>query len=120
MWFFVSIVFYAFLRLFGLETKLGTVLSKVTWTIAPYSWIIFIYSMVCLLLKFILPLLYHYIFYIGVASIFLVIAPIVIQKFYDNVYISPYKLLWAYFLTIFVIAVIWSFNHYNIVLMELV
>ncbi len=120
MWIFLSVLFYAFLRLFGEKFKLGTALSKIAWSVFPYSWIMFLFSLVSILLKFIFPLLYHYIFYIGIAGIFVIVIPIVLEKYYEKTTISSYKIAWAYYLTLLVLVILWSINHYNLNLMEMI
>ena len=116
-WLFFSIGFFIFMRLFGEKESLKETMILYSWVIYPYAWLIFGFNMVCLILKFILPLIYHYIFYVGLATIFLMFVPITLQRFYDNMakdgkkQISQYKVLVSYYMVLFVAVVLYGTNH---------
>jgi len=116
-WLFFSIMFYLFMRIFGETENIKDTMIRFSWTIYPYAWIIFIFSMISLLFKLILPFVFHYIFFIGLGVIFIVFIPITLQRFYDNSEresVSSYMVYGSYYLTLFVIILLWTYNHYNI------
>ena len=116
-WLYFSIGFYFFMRLFGEKENLKETIILFSWVIYPYAWLIFGFNMVCWILKFILPLFYHYIFYAGLAATFFIFIPITLQRFYDNLVkserkqISQFKILVSYYLVLFVAVALYGLNH---------
>ena len=116
-WLFFSIGFYIFIHLFGEKESLKDTMVLFSWVIYPYAWLIFGFNMICLILKFILPLIYHYVFYVGLIAIFLMFIPITLQRFYDNLaqnetkQISQFKILVSYYMVLFVAVVLYATNH---------
>ncbi len=120
-WIFFSLVFYCFARILGEKCSVKTSLKNMAWSIYPCAWILFALSFVCLLLKLLLPLYYHYVFYIGVALVFIIFVPTMLQRFLgaaapneQSNATSVFKVYLAYYLTIVTIVILWSYNHYTI------
>ena len=116
-WLFFSIGFCIFMRLFGEKESLRETMILFSWVIYPYAWLMFGFNMVCLILKFVLPLIYNYIFYVGLAVMLIMFVPITLQRFYDDMAkegkkdISQYKVLVAYYMVLFVALVLYASNH---------
>jgi hypothetical protein len=113
-WLFFSIGFFLFMRLFGEKESIKDIMVRFSWVIYPYAWAIFGFNMLCWLFKFLLPLIYHYIFYVGLAVFFIVIVPITLQRFYNRMEtekVSEFKVLVAYYMVLFVAVLIYGYNH---------
>jgi hypothetical protein len=123
-WLFFSLTFYIFMRLLRERQNFEKLLNMFAWIIYPFSWIFFLFSLICNLLKYIIPLYYHYIFYLGLIGFFLVVVPIFLHIYYNNQDLEKkpnlYKIIWSYFLTIFVIIILWTYNHYDLILLGLI
>jgi hypothetical protein len=113
-WLFFSIGFFLFMRLFGEKENLKDIMVRFAWVIYPYAWAIFGFNMLCWLFKFLMPLIYHYIFYVGLAVFFVVIVPTTLQRFYHRMEtekVSEFKVLVAYYMVLFVVLLIYGYNH---------
>jgi hypothetical protein len=111
-WLMLSILLFGFLRIFGQKISIKQSLQVITWSIFPFAIIMFLVSVICLILKFILPMIYHYIYFAVLAGIFIVVAPIIIYMYLDRLKsISIYNALRSYYLSLFVIFAIFTINH---------
>ncbi|MHA1292362.1 MAG: hypothetical protein ACTSQJ_06805 [Promethearchaeota archaeon] len=123
-WLFFSIVYFIFMKLFRESHTLKETMNRFAWTIYPYSWLFFCFAMICLILQFIIPFYYHLIFFITIGVFFIIFFPITLQRFYDKNFgeiksddLRTYKMFLAYYLTLSVILILWSINHYSIILL---
>jgi len=111
-WLLLSILLFGFLRLFGQKISIKQTLQVITWSIFPFAIIMFLISVICLIFKFVLPMIYHYIYFAALAGVFIVIAPIIIYTYLDRLKgISIYNALRSYYLSLFVIFAIFTINH---------
>ncbi len=111
-WIFLSVLFFIFLRIFKEQVSIKRVVQIIAWSLFPFAVIMFGAAVLCLIFKFIFPLVYHYIYFAIMAVVFLGIAPGMIQLFLGRVKdISGYNVLRSYYLTLFVVFVIWTINH---------
>ncbi|MHA1271633.1 MAG: hypothetical protein ACTSPY_17710 [Candidatus Helarchaeota archaeon] len=119
-WIFIAIVFYIFLRFSKQEINIKKVLEINAWSIFPFSWILFIISLISYLFKFILPLIFHYIFYGSILIIFIVLVPYWMLKFSEKLNIeSPYLTFRSYYLTLVVVFILYTITHYNVFLLQI-
>ena len=111
-WLLLSILLFGFLRIFGQKISIKQSLQVITWSIFPFAIIMLLVSVLCLGFKFLLPMIYHYIYYAALAGIFIVVAPIIIYMYLDRLKgISIYNALRSYYLSLFVIFAIFTINH---------
>jgi hypothetical protein len=111
-WLLLSLLLLLFLRLFQQKLSFKRVTQVIAWSIFPFALIMFIVSFLCLGLKFLFPAFYSYVFFAILGIIFIIIAPIYIAKFLDRLKnISIYNSFRAYYLSLFVVFVIFTLNH---------
>ncbi|MGQ4876250.1 MAG: hypothetical protein ACP6IY_19450 [Promethearchaeia archaeon] len=128
-WIFFSILNWLIMFLFKEKSVIAYNLKLFSLIIFPFSWIIFFFCLFCgIVLKIIFPFFYHYIFYFGLGLFFLIIVPILLQK-WISIYLSndeqksekynafTFKQLFSYYLILTIIILLWSYNHPTIFMM---
>ncbi|MHA1650984.1 MAG: hypothetical protein ACTSYB_12385 [Candidatus Helarchaeota archaeon] len=115
-WVFLSILLFIFLRIFKYQISIKRVAQIIGWSIFPFGIIMFATSLVCLGLKYILPLIFHFIYFGVLAAVFIGIAPIIVYIFLQRFNVSVYNAFRSYYLSLFIVFIIWTFNHADKVL----
>ncbi len=110
-WLFLTVIFFAFLRLFKQQISIKRAAQVIAWSIFPFAIIMFGAALVCRGLQLILPGIYHFIYFGVLATVFIIIAPIVIHLFLEQLKVSAYNAMRSYYLSLFVVFVIFTFNH---------
>lgn len=111
-WIFLSVLLFGFLRLFKQQISIKWTAQIIAWGLFPFAILMFIASLICLGLKYIFPLIYHYVYYGILAAVFIGIAPLVIYYFLAQLKdVSVYNALRSYYLSLFVVFVIFTINH---------
>ncbi|MHA1265472.1 MAG: YIP1 family protein [Candidatus Helarchaeota archaeon] len=111
-WIFLGILLLVFLRVFKYKISIKQSIQIVTWSLFPYAIVMFATSMLCLGFKVIFPFIYHYIYFGVLAAVFLGIAPVIVTLFLEKLKgVSLYDSLRAYYLSLFIIFVIWTIGH---------
>ncbi|MBD3228478.1 MAG: hypothetical protein GF329_09845 [Candidatus Lokiarchaeota archaeon] len=118
-WIFISLIFYILLKIFKENVKITRVLQIISWSIFPFAWIIFIVSIINLIFKLVLPLIFHLIFYGTILAVFIIAVPYWLCKFSDNLSIKTFNIYRSYYLTLFIIFILYSINHYNVLLLQM-
>lgn len=112
-WIFFSVAFYAVTRAFGEKQNIKRALNLFSWSIYPYAWVMFLLGVVCFVLNFVIPLYSLYVYIFGLGAIFIIFIPLTLQRFYENQKGSLYKIVFAYYLVLFVVLLLWTVNHYS-------
>ena len=111
-WLFLSVLLFIFLRVFKQEISIKRTAQIIAWSIFSFAIVMFGASLVCLGLKYILPAIYHYIYFGVLGTVFIVIAPIVVYQFLEQLKdVSVYNTIRSYYLSLFVVFMIFTFNH---------
>lgn len=111
-WIFLAILLYGFLRIFKQRISLKRTLQIVSWSLFPFAIIMLLVSVVCLGLKYVIPLIYHYIYFGVMTGIFIIVTPILVMKFLERLNnVSYFNSMRAYYLSLFVVFLIFAFNH---------
>jgi len=111
-WIFLGILIYGFLRLFKQSISFKRMLQVVSWSLFPFALIMFLVSVVCLGLKFVIPLIYHYIYFGIMIGIFIVVTPILVMRFLEQSNeVSYFNSMRAYYFSLFVVFLIFAINH---------
>ncbi|MHA1229413.1 MAG: hypothetical protein ACTSRP_01765 [Candidatus Helarchaeota archaeon] len=120
MWAFTSFIIYILLKLLKENVRLSKILNMITWSISPFAWIFFIVSLISLLFKFIIPLFFHFIFYGSILIVFVLIIPYYLLNLSKNLSLkSNYNLYLSYYLTLVILFLIYTLNHYNVFLFQI-
>jgi hypothetical protein len=111
-WLFLSVLLFVFLRVFKQQVSIKRTTQIIAWSIFPFAIVMFIASLICLALKNVLPLIYHYIYFGVLAGVFLGVSPIIVYYFLEHTKdVSMYNVLRSYYLSLFVVFVIFTINH---------
>lgn len=111
-WLFLSVLMYGFLRIFKQQISIKRTAQITAWSIFPLGIVMFVASLVCMGLKYILPAIYHFIYFGVLAVGFIVIAPVIIYLFLERIKdISVYNSIRSYYLSLFVVFLIFTINH---------
>ncbi len=111
-WIFLAILLFGFLRLFKQRISFRRTLQVVSWSIFPFAMIMFLASLACMGLKLAIPLYYHYIYFGIMTGIFIIVTPILVMKFLEQLGgISYFNSMRAYYFSLFVVFLIFAFNH---------
>lgn len=111
-WIFLSLLLFLFLRLFKQQISVKRAAQVIAWSIFPFTIVMFIASIISVLFKYLLPGIYHYIYFGILGIIFIVIMPIYIYGFLDKLKnVSAFNALRSYYLALFVVFLIFTINH---------
>ena len=111
-WIFLSMLLILFLRLFKQPISIKRGAQVIAWSIFPFAIVMLLTSIISLLLKYWLPGIYHYIYFGVLGVIFIVIVPIYICGFLDRLKnVSIFNALRSYYLSLFVVFLIFTINH---------
>lgn len=111
-WIFLAILLYGFLRIFDSRISIKRAAQVIAWSIFPFALIMFVTSLICLGFKAILPLYYHYIYFGVLVAVFIIVTPILVMKFLERLNdVSYFNSMRAYYLSLFVVFLIFAFNH---------
>ncbi len=109
---FLTILLYGFLKVFKQKISIKRTSQLIAWSIFPLGIVMFIASLICMGLKFIVPGIYHFIYFGVLAVGFIVIAPVIIYLFLERLKdVSVYKSISMYYLSLFVVFLIFTINH---------
>ena len=113
-WLFLSVLFFVFLRVFKQQISIKRTAQIIAWSIFSFAIIMFGASLVCLGLSYILPAIYHFIYFGVLAAVFIGIAPVIIYQFLERLKdVSVYNVIRSYYLSLFIVFVIFTINHAN-------
>ena len=111
-WIFLSLLMFLFLRLFKQQISIKRVAQVIAWTIFPFAVIMLLASIVSGLFKYLFPGIYHYIYFGILGIVFIVVMPIYIYGFLDQLKnVSVFNALRSYYLSLFVVFLIFTINH---------
>ena len=111
-WIFLSLLMFLFLRLFKQQISIKRVAQVIAWTIFPFAVIMLLASIVSGLFKYMFPGIYHYIYFGILGIVFIVVMPIYIYGFLDQLKnVSVFNALRSYYLSLFVVFLIFTINH---------
>ena len=111
-WIFLSLLLFLFLRLFKQPISIKRGAQVIAWSVFPFALIMLFVSVICMLFKNLLPGIYHYIYFGVLGIVFIVIVPIYICEFLDRLKnISVFNALRSYYLSLFIVFLIFTVNH---------
>lgn len=115
IWLVFSILQWAFVRLFREKALLIDALVLSAWTISPWALIGFLFGPISFLAKLGFPLLYQYVFLFPLLFLGLIVAPAVfIRTLTASRKIPIYKVSVSYMLSLFILFVVFTLNHPDI------
>jgi len=115
MWLVFSVLIFVFMRFFREKVSLTDTLVFSAWTISPWAIIGFLFGPLSLLLKFVIPLLYQYVFIFSLLTLAFIVAPAVfIRALAMSRSIPVYKATVSYMLSLFVLYLIMTLNHADV------
>jgi hypothetical protein len=112
LWLIMSALLLLFMKLFREKVNPADTLVLGAWTISPWAIIGFLFGPLSLLLKFVIPSLFHYVFIFGLLTLALIVAPtVLIRALATSRSIPIYKVTVSYMLSLFTLYVILTLNH---------
>nr|MDO8133876.1 YIP1 family protein [Candidatus Njordarchaeum guaymaensis] len=115
IWLVFSVLIFLFMRFLHEKVSLTDTLVFSAWTVSPWAIIGFLFGPLSLLLKFVIPLLYQYVFIFSLLTLAFIVAPAVfIRALATSRSIPVYKATVSYMLSLFVLYVILTLNHADV------
>lgn len=111
LWLFSSLIYWILLIIFGQDTDYIKSSETIAWSIGPFSLAMLLIATIAFILELVIPL-YAYLMYLVAMPIILVsIIPVYQAVFNKERGSSMMASIWAYFLTVLILYIIYLLNH---------
>jgi hypothetical protein len=120
---FFLFLFAVLLRIFakggiGIGTSIAIGMSAA----ASFGPVLLILSVLTRFAGLLVPAYTSWIYYLALAAVFIIFLPVTIQQLIDNIEdtgINSFRLYISYYGAVFIIILLWSYNHYNLFLLRM-
>lgn len=120
LWLALGLLAHLIGRALGLPGGLRATLVHLSWSVFPQSWLLVALALAARVLRWVLPDLHGHLYYLGLAAALLVLAPVTLQRLRDAgnertagqaLASGAGRLYGAYYGALFVLFLLWTYNH---------